>query len=255
MARITPSALIDDIKGSIGGVTFSSWKGMSYVKAKAKSVRNPATPEQLRVRNGMTFFSRRYFDDLTEAQRAAWDQYAQETAGAARSEQVQGGFGLRVVPQRQWQRSGYNWYIAINVRLIMVLGAGHFAAPIDDAPLGQTPPSQPTLSTVVYDNAVGDFAFTGIGPQDLGHAVNVMIQLWILPNFAYAKIQNGVAVNAGAQPFGPVDQATLMIQRATLAAPLPDGIYAFQMDAVGQENGLVSPPSEIIKVQAKFVGV
>ncbi len=255
MARITPSALVDDIKGSVGGVTFSSWKGCSYVKAKAKSVRNPATAAQLEVRNAMTVFSRRFFDDLTDDQRAAWDQYAQETAGAERSDKVQGGFGSRVVPQRQFNRSGYNWFIAINVALVNILGFVHYAAPIDDAPLGQTPPSTPELLAVVYDDTTGKFTWNGKGPQDLGHAENAHVLLWVLPNFAYARVQGGAIVTGDAEVIAPTDLDTLKIQRAVLGLPLPDGLYAFQLSAIGHENGLQSPPSAIIKVGAKFVGV
>ena len=254
MARVTPSALIDDIKGSVGGVTFSSWKGMTYVKAKAKSVRNPATAAQVQIRNGLTYFARRYFDDLSDDQRGRWDQYAQEVASAERSDQVQGGFGARIVPQRQFQRSGYNWYIAINVRLLKELGDGHFAAPIDDAPIGQTPPSQPIITSIVYNEVTGLFVVNAVGPRTLGHATNVKVALWVLPNYAYAREQKLFTVDTEGQVIGPSDLDTLFIQRATLDAPLPDGIYAFQMDAVGVENGLVSPPSEIKKVAAKFVG-
>lgn len=255
MARITPSALVDDIKGSVGGVTFSSWKGLSYVKAKAKSVRNPATQDQVAVRNAMTFFSRRYYDDLTDAQRAEWDQYAQEVAGAERSDQVQGGFGSRVVPQRQWQRSGYNWFVAINVGLVTALGVDHYAAPIDDAPLGQTPPSQLVFTDLTYDNTTGKFSWSAIAPQDFGHATSVRMRVWVLPNFGYARIQLQGTLDTEGAALGPADLDALIIQRTTLTAPLPDGLYAFQLDCVGIQNGLVSPPSEIVKVAAKFVGV
>ncbi len=255
MARITPSALVDDIKGSVGGVTFSSWKGLSYVKAKAKSVRNPATADQVQIRTAMTFFSRRYYDDLSDAQRAAWDQYAQEVAGAERSDQVQGGFGSRVVPKRQFQRSGYNWFIAINVRLVRELGAPAFAAPIDNAPLGQTPPTQPVWDSVTYDDTVGKFAIAYHSPVDFGHAEHVLVGVWVLPNFAYAREQVSYESGAENEAVGPLDLATLKIQRATLTVPLPDGLYSFQLDCVGKENGLVSPPSDIIKLAAKFVGV
>lgn len=254
MARITPSALIDDIKGSIGGVTFSSWKGMSYVKAKAKSVRNPATADQVLIRNGMTFFSRRFYDDLSDAQRAAWDQYAQEVAGAERSDQVQGGFGSRVVPQRQFQRSGYNWFIAINVGMVALLGAVHFAAPFDDAPLGQTPPSNLTGLVVTYDEVNGNFGWGGFAPGDFGHATTVRVRLWVLPNFAYARVQDHHDAAVEGVEFGPKAFTEMAIQRAVLSAPLPDGLYAFQADAIGLENGLYSPPSAIVKVAAKFVG-
>lgn len=255
MARITPSALIDDIKGSIGGVTFSSWKGMSYVKGKAKSVRNPATGVQVQIREAMTFFSRRFFDDLTDAQRAAWDQYAQEIAGAARAEQVQGGFGSRVVPQRSFNCSGYNWYIRINVRMRREVGVAIYTAPIDDAPLGQTPPGAPSFTSVTYDDTIGKFVWTAVAPQDFGHATTVRVSLWGLPNWGYARVQKAVVTVAEAEVIPATDIDTWDIQRATLAVPLPDGIYAFQMDAIGLQNGLVSPPSAVIKVAGKFVGV
>lgn len=253
MARVTPSALIDDIKGSVGGVTFSSWKGLTYVKAKAKSVRNPATQAQVQVRNGMAFFSRRYFDTLSDVQRAGWDILAQEQASAERSDQVQGGFGQRVIPKRQFQRSGYNWYIAINVRLLKEIGAGHFAAPIDDAPIGQTPPSQAVITSVIYDSGVGNFSLTAVAPQTFGDADQVKCALWVLPNYAYAREQAVYEAGNPAEAIGPVDIDVLYIQRAVLTEPLPDGIYSFQMDAVGIQNGLFSPPSEIVKVRAKFV--
>lgn len=255
MARVTPSSLIEDIKGSIGGVTFSSWKGLSYVKAKAKSVRNPATGVQVQIREAMTFFSRRYFDDLTDGQRAAWDQYAQEIAGAARSQQVQGGFGSRVVPKRQFNRSGYNWYIAINVRMRREVGVAIYTAPIDDAPLGQTPPGAPSFNGVTYDDTTGKFIWAGHAPQDFGHATTVRVSLWGLPNWGYARVQKAVVTLAENEVIGPTDIDTWDIQRGQLALPLPDGLYAFQMDAVGLQNGLVSPPSAIVKLAAKFVGV
>lgn len=255
MARITPSALVDDIKGSVGGVTFSSWKGMSYVKAKAKSVRNPATKDQVVVRNAMTFFSRRFFDDLTDAQRAGWDQYAQEVASAERSDQVQGGFGARIVPQRQFQRSGYNWYIAINVRLVKELGKPHFAAPIDNAPIGQTPPSQPVWTSVVYDPLTGTFELNAVAPQTFGSATSLKVAIWVLPNWGYAREQRVWDAGTEGEALGPMTVNGLWIQRAALGAPLPDGIYAWQMDAVGVQNGLVSPPSSVVKVGAKYAPV
>lgn len=255
MARITPSALVDDIKGSLGGVTFSSWKGMSYVKSRAKSVRNPATADQVLIRNGMTFFSRRYYDDLSDAQRAAWDQYAQEVGGAARSESVQGGFGSRVVPQRQFTRSGYNWYVALNVRMLKAFGIAHFAAPLDDAPLGVTPPSQPALNGVTYRADVGDFQIDFTNPVSFGGDTEVSVAIWVLPNYAYARVQAQFNMDTPGQNFPATGLNAIKIQRAAIAAPLPDGLYAFQMDAVGKTYGLVSPPSEIKKVGAKHVPV
>lgn len=254
MARITPSALVDDIKGSVGGVTFTSWKGMTFVRSKARSVRNPATAQQIRVRSGLTYFGRRYFDELSDAQRAAWDQYAQEAASAERSDKVQGGFGSRVVPKRQFQRSGHNWYVAINAGLVRRWGDLQYGSPIDDAPLGQTAPSQPVLDSVVYDGAVGKFVVTLHSPQDFGSAAMVLIGGWIKPNWGLPLLQQSVGVAFENFQIGPFDLTSLLIPRGAVGLPFPDGVYAFQLDAVGLQNGLYSPPSRVVIVGAKYVG-
>lgn len=254
MARITPSALVDDIKGSVGGVAFSSWKGNTTVRSKARSVSNLATEAQAGMRDALGYFTKRYFDDLTDGQRAEWDQFAQEMAGAERADKVQGGFGKRVVPKRQWQKSGHGWYVGINVRFIRSYGVSFFRAPIDDAPLGQTPPSQPMIVSVVYDSVNGRFKITFKSPQDFGHANRLRIEWWIKPNWGKARLQKGVVSDVEGQDFVTLDVVTLSIPRGLLTLPLPDGSYAFQLDAVGKENGLVSPPSNIVIVQAKFVG-
>ena len=254
MARITPSALVDDISGSVGGVAFSSWKGMTFVRSKARSVRNPATAAQIRVRSGMTFFARRFFDVLTDNQRAAWDQFAQEMASAERSDQVQGGFGARVVPKRQFQRSGHNWYVGVNVRVVRQIGPIHYGTPIDDAPIGETAPSQPVLDSVVYDEAAGKFVVTLHTPQDFGSASMVLIGGWVKPSWGVPIMQLSAGVVVEGMQIGPFDVTSLLIPRGTVESPLPDGVYAFQLDAAGRTNGLCSPPSRIVIVQAKFVG-
>lgn len=254
MARITPSALVDDIKGSAGGVTFASWKGITIVRSKARSVRNPATEAQANIRDSVGFFSKRYHDDLTDGQRAAWDQHAQEMAGAQRADEVQGGFGSRVVPKRQFQKSGNNWYVGSNVRLVRMLGAGHYAAPIDDAPIGKTAPSQPELESVGYNALLGRFLVRGRTPRNYGDTTFVQIGFWIKPNWGTARMQHEAR---GLDPPGHrVDWfwEDILITRGVLSVPVPDGIYAFQLDAVGEDNGLLSPPSDVVILQAKFGG-
>jgi hypothetical protein len=254
MAKVTPSPLVERLSGSVGGVTFSNWKGTSYVKSKARSVRNPATEDQVAIRDALTVFARRWFDVLTDAQRAAWDQYAQETASADRGDQVVGSLGVRVVPQRSFQRSGYNWFIGLNCRLVKQYGDTALSAPVDDAPLGVTPPSQVILRDCVYDNVTGKFTFGFRTPATFGGESHVMVSLWVLPNFAYARQQFSQEVDTPNAPSAPTDLTTLQIQNASLGLPLPDGVYRFQMDGVGKEHGLLCPPSEIITVKAAYVG-
>jgi hypothetical protein len=52
MAR-TQNTLIGRTSGSIGGVTFSTWKGINVAKSKATSVADPKTPAQLAQRARM----------------------------------------------------------------------------------------------------------------------------------------------------------------------------------------------------------
>lgn len=44
---VTQNTLIGRTKQSVGGVTFTTWKGLNVMKSKAVSVANPKTPAQL----------------------------------------------------------------------------------------------------------------------------------------------------------------------------------------------------------------
>jgi hypothetical protein len=52
---ITSNTLIGKASGSIGGVTFSSWKGKNVAKSKPSSVANPNTAGQQTSRRKMSF--------------------------------------------------------------------------------------------------------------------------------------------------------------------------------------------------------
>lgn len=53
MARVQ-NTLIGKSSGSVGGATFSTWKGINVLKSKAITVANPKTVGQLTQRNRMT---------------------------------------------------------------------------------------------------------------------------------------------------------------------------------------------------------
>lgn len=57
---VTQNTLIGRSSGSIGGVTFSTWKGINVAKSKATSVADPKTPAQLAQRYKMTAALRMY---------------------------------------------------------------------------------------------------------------------------------------------------------------------------------------------------
>lgn len=50
---VVQNALIGRTRGSIGGVTFSSWKGLNVAKGKAENVQQPNTEAQLLQRSKM----------------------------------------------------------------------------------------------------------------------------------------------------------------------------------------------------------
>ena len=51
---VTQNTLIGRTRGSIGGVTFSKWKGLNVAKGKAENVQQPNTDAQLLQRDKMT---------------------------------------------------------------------------------------------------------------------------------------------------------------------------------------------------------
>ena len=70
------SALVTAISGSIGGMTGSHNKGGLYFRARSVPV-NPNTPAQQSVRSIMGNLSVFWNGSLTQAQRDAWDVYAE----------------------------------------------------------------------------------------------------------------------------------------------------------------------------------
>lgn len=59
MARVQ-NTLIGKSSGSVGGATFSSWKGINVLKSKAISVANPKTDGQVLQRSKMTLMVQLY---------------------------------------------------------------------------------------------------------------------------------------------------------------------------------------------------
>lgn len=75
MALVKFGAGIVDMRGSIAGTTFARNRGGAYARGRTKPT-NPSTSRQQAVRNVMTDLVNAWSEVLTDAQRAAWDQYA-----------------------------------------------------------------------------------------------------------------------------------------------------------------------------------
>lgn len=67
--------ILGPMSGSLNGITFSHNKGGQYARMRATPT-DPATVQQVAMRNYVSQLSNRWADTLTQAQRDAWDVYA-----------------------------------------------------------------------------------------------------------------------------------------------------------------------------------
>jgi hypothetical protein len=101
MAIFLPGAAVSEIRGSIGGVTFSRNSHGAYSRNRVKPV-DPRTSTQEEVRQYLEICQFQFREVLTENERAAWYAFAQSTPRPNRL-----GFSTHM--------SAINWFIAINV--------------------------------------------------------------------------------------------------------------------------------------------
>lgn len=69
------SSLLADIRGSIGGTTYSRNRGGSYARNRTVPI-NPQSTSQTRARSDLAYYSVQW-SSLTGDQRVAWNQYAE----------------------------------------------------------------------------------------------------------------------------------------------------------------------------------
>lgn len=101
MASIKFGGGITAMSGSIGGSTYARNRFGYYLRPRTKPV-NPNSSLQVVVRTAMAFFTQRWHDTLTSAQRIAWATYAAAVP-------VKNRLGETVYI------TGFNWYLAVNI--------------------------------------------------------------------------------------------------------------------------------------------
>lgn len=131
MARVKDPLHSTDAKGTVGGLTYAMWNGVNTVRVKSKPVRRLRTT-QPRNRAILGYLSR-YWGDLTDAQRALWEDYA------SNHPQPDGFGGVFIM-------SGINAYVMLNHSIIRLYG---FGSEIEEPPVEDPPAtiSQFTAST------------------------------------------------------------------------------------------------------------
>lgn len=78
MAKVQPSPLVSELRGSVGGVTFARNSYGAYARNKTSPVQ-PRSPQQMLIRAAFTQISQAWRDILVTTERAAWDDYAKQT--------------------------------------------------------------------------------------------------------------------------------------------------------------------------------
>lgn len=142
--------LATEMSGSLAGITASHNRGGQYLRARAIPV-NPSSARQQLIRNGMSWLSIRWTGGLTQAQRDAWDAYADnvpvsDRLGASR------------------KLTGLNWYIACNTPRLQS-GIILPSYPIDAAPSIMTM-AQMTPPTIISATAATEVLSIGFTNTD-----------------------------------------------------------------------------------------
>jgi hypothetical protein len=108
MAKVTGPLHSSEARGSLGTLTYNTWRGIATVKIR-KGPAKEFTDDQKAVR-ALTKLCTISWKAITDAQRAAWNNYA-----TTHQDCDWQGNPIRL--------TGYNWYVRINVRRQLVGGA------------------------------------------------------------------------------------------------------------------------------------
>lgn len=211
-------SLITAASGKLGGVVASRNRGGQYFRQFAMPV-NPATAFQTAVRNAMTVTVNRWVEELTAAERAAWDVYG---SNVSRKNALGDDIFL----------SGQQWYNACNIPRLQ---AG--LAIVDAAP-------------TIFDRGEQDETLT-IVPNATSQLIGVTFddtQDWVDEDgsamLIYASPPQNASKNFFAGPYrlaGAIEgsSTTPPTSPTTLAVPFPvvDGQALFTAEAITRSDG------------------
>ena len=93
MARVLLIGLIQSIKGRVGDKVFFVLNGRHYVRQAPTKMRNPNTPRQRKIRQGLAYFGKNW-NYLTDTEQCLWGQYAKMVRHSMNPSTVQASGGL-----------------------------------------------------------------------------------------------------------------------------------------------------------------
>lgn len=141
MARVQFGGGVSGMSGSIQGNTFSHNRFGPYVRNRTTPV-NPQSDRQTTVRQALALLTVQWSDTLTQAQRDAWDLYAESVA-------MIGKFGETIY------LTGFNHFIRSNLIPIQSAAAAVAAGPT----LFKLPDQDPTFA-ITASEATQTISFT-----------------------------------------------------------------------------------------------
>lgn len=194
MARIKLGPNVLDMWGSIGEVTYSSWKGISYCKQKPKTVTNPNTAQQQKIR-GLLGACAKKWREATPAEKDSWDSYQNMINDG---DTPQGSHQLR--PIKRNHMTGYNKLVSCNIVAkladdsIAIPGVGQITIP----PEGTSTPPQPGIESTAYDPVTHEITVTptdieaeliAAGFDEDTEGLGVLMRLWkrVKPHHPYVS--------------------------------------------------------------------
>lgn len=204
-----------ELRGSIGGLTFSRNKGGMYAKQRATPT-NPNSARQQTTRNQLATCASHWKQTLAQSNRDQWIAYAQGNS-------VVNALGQTIF------LTGLDWFCLVNTRR---LDAG--LAILDFPGVMPVPQGMVTFAFTFSDGLTVDIAWTDALPSD-----HFVVAWWsgpigsgVDPNFRQMKLLG----------YSPADQATPW--SATLPSTISAGttvkIYAGIMSEKGRVSVLLS---------------
>jgi hypothetical protein len=208
------SPILGELRGSIGGNTFSRNKGGVYVRQRGVPT-NPNSTRQQVVRSLVATYAQYWGGVLDADERAAWNTYAQEHP-------VLNSLGQEIY------LTGLDWYVKINTRL-----ADAALTPLTEPPVEEGPGSLATITPTLTSPAGLSLAFAPVLEED------ECIVCWAslpqkggtMPNFRQCRLVGYSAV-AQATPAVFVTPFTYQVGERAV-------IYATRMDEEGQLGGFL----------------
>ncbi len=219
MAKLSFSAVVEQVRGKVGTVVFSEARNGASLRIKS-SVKNPKTNAQRAVRKYLSR-SAKTFEGLSLAQAALWNAYGETQQ---RTDPVTG---------KTYTLSGINAFVELAIKFLQV-------QPNGTIPLGppNTEFSGDTV-TVTATAGVGQVLFSGSGPNALGVTTEFLVQR--LPARNRKPDPNGY-VSAGFKALGTGN--------LDFVATVTPGVYAvayrFVRVATGQASEIEPLPLQTV---------